>query len=57
MKESSTVMIYCDEKREGTFAVNNRKHKGLHYMIVDSEADVPQGFRATVVKAKRASKV
>jgi len=51
-KESSEKMLYCDGAKDGAFALNNPKHEGVHYIVVDSEADMPSGFRATLDKKK-----
>lgn len=50
--KKSSKMIYCDGPANGAFPVKNIHHKGLHYMIVDSEAKTPSGFRDTMVKGK-----
>ena len=50
-------MIYCDSPLDGASPIKNIHHKGLHYAVVDEDADLPKGFRETPDKKKEAKPI
>ena len=46
-------MIYSDGKLEKTAKpISNPKHKGVHYLIIGLNDDVPDGYRNSVEAPK-----